>query len=49
MGKTSQIVWYNNPYPSPGSTNYGYDVWMTVAETFSLGGKQQIQAGLLSE
>lgn len=24
---------FNNPDPSPGSPNYGYDVWVTVDET----------------
>ena len=25
-----RIFGYNNPDPSPGSPNYGYDVWLTV-------------------
>ena len=25
-----RIFGYNNPEPSPGSPNYGYDVWLTV-------------------
>ena len=28
-----RIFGYNNPDPSPGSPNYGYDLWLTVDET----------------
>lgn len=31
-GKPHRLFGYNNPEPSPGSPNYGYDVWMTVDE-----------------
>lgn len=29
-GKPHRLFGYNNPDPSPGSPNYGYDVWITV-------------------
>jgi DNA gyrase inhibitor GyrI len=32
-GKARRFFGYNNPDPSPGSPNYGYDVWVTVGET----------------
>jgi DNA gyrase inhibitor GyrI len=32
-GKQRRFFGYNNPDPSPGSPNYGYDVWVTVDET----------------
>src|SRR5574339_89764 len=28
-----RLFGYNNPDPSPGSPNYGYDVWITVDES----------------
>jgi DNA gyrase inhibitor GyrI len=28
-----RIFGYNNPDPSPGSPNYGYDVWLTVDDS----------------
>ena len=31
-GKPRRFFGYNNPDPSPGSPNYGYDVWVTVDE-----------------
>lgn len=30
LGKPYRLFGYNNPNPSPGSPNYGYDVWITV-------------------
>jgi AraC family transcriptional regulator len=30
LGKEYRLFGYNNPDPSPGSPNYGYDVWITV-------------------
>jgi DNA gyrase inhibitor GyrI len=33
LGKTYRLFGYNNPDPSPGSPNYGYDVWITVDES----------------
>jgi AraC family transcriptional regulator len=32
LGKPHRLFGYNNPDPSPGSPNYGYDVWITVDE-----------------
>lgn len=32
LGKPHRLFGYNNPDPSPGSPNYGYDVWITVEE-----------------
>ena len=32
LGKPYRLFGYNNPDPSPGSPNYGYDVWITVDE-----------------
>ena len=33
IGRRYRLFGYNNPSPSPGSPNYGYDVWITVDET----------------
>jgi len=33
LGKPHRLFGYNNPDPSPGSPNYGYDVWITVDES----------------
>src|SRR5512139_3204528 len=30
LSKPHRFFGYNNPDPSPGSPNYGYDQWMTV-------------------
>jgi DNA gyrase inhibitor GyrI len=35
--KDHRYFGYNHPDPSPGSPNYGYDVWMTVADTVQAG------------
>jgi len=32
-GRQYRLFGYNNPDPSPGSPNYGYDVWITVDES----------------
>lgn len=32
-GKPKRFFGYNNPNPSAGSPNYGYDMWMTVDES----------------
>ena len=29
-GKAKRFFGFNNPSPTPGSPNYGYEVWMTV-------------------
>lgn len=33
LDKPYRLFGYNNPDPSPGSPNYGYDVWITVDES----------------
>jgi AraC family transcriptional regulator len=33
IGRRYRLFGYNNPSPSPGSPNYGYDVWITVDES----------------
>ena len=33
LGGQYRLFGYNNPDPSPGSPNYGYDVWITVDES----------------
>ena len=30
LGKPHRFFGYNNPDPSPGSPNYGYDQWITI-------------------
>lgn len=37
--KPHRLFGYNNPDPSHGSPNYGYDVWMTVEETVEADGE----------
>jgi AraC family transcriptional regulator len=37
-----RIFGYNNPDPSPGSPNYGYDVWLTVDESVQVDGDARI-------
>ena len=37
-----RIFGYNNPDPSPGSPNYGYDVWLTVDESVQANGDARI-------
>lgn len=41
-GKPYRIFGYNNPDPSPGSPNYGYDVWVTVDEVVQADGEAKI-------
>lgn len=36
-GKPHRFFGFNNPDPSPGSPNYGYDVWVTVDESVDPG------------
>ena len=42
LGKSHRLFGYNNPDPSPGSPNYGYDVWMTVDESVQADGEVKI-------
>jgi DNA gyrase inhibitor GyrI len=37
-----RIFGYNNPDPSPGSPNYGYDVWLSVDESVQADGEARI-------
>lgn len=37
-----RILGYNNPDPSPGSPNYGYDVWITVDGAVQADGEARI-------
>ena len=41
-GKPYRLFGYNNPDPSPGSPNYGYDVWITVDESVQADGEARI-------
>jgi AraC family transcriptional regulator len=41
-GKPHRLFGYNNPDPSPGSPNYGYDVWLTVDESTQAEGEARI-------
>jgi DNA gyrase inhibitor GyrI len=40
--KSHRLFGYDNPEPSPGSPNYGYDVWMTVDESVQAEGEARI-------
>ena len=42
LRKPYRLFGYNNPDPSPGSPNYGYDVWMTVDESATADGEARI-------
>lgn len=42
LGKPYRLFGYNNPDPSPGSPNYGYDVWLTVDESVQADGEARI-------
>ena len=42
IGKPYRLFGYNNPDPSPGSPNYGYDVWLTVDESVQADGEARI-------
>jgi DNA gyrase inhibitor GyrI len=41
-GKKGRIFGYNNPNPTPGSPNYGYDTWMVVDESVEPEGEGRI-------
>jgi len=41
-GKPRRFFGYNNPDPSPGSPNYGYDVWLTVDRSVKADGDARI-------
>jgi DNA gyrase inhibitor GyrI len=38
-----RIFGFNNPSPSPGSPNYGYEFWMQVGEEVEPGGEVKIK------
>ena len=42
LGKPYRLFGYNNPDPSPGSPNYGYDVWLTVEESVQADGEARM-------
>jgi DNA gyrase inhibitor GyrI len=42
LGKPCRQFGYNNPDPTPGSPNYGYDVWITVDEPVKADGEVRI-------
>ncbi len=41
-GKEHRFFGYNNPDPTPGSPNYGYDVWVSVDETIQPDGEARL-------
>lgn len=41
-GQPRRFFGYNNPDPSPGSPNYGYDVWMTVDASVQADGEARL-------
>lgn len=41
-GKPHRYFGFNNPDPSPGSPNYGYDVWITVEEPVDPGSEGKL-------
>ena len=42
LDKPCRLFGYNNPDPTPGSSNYGYDVWITVDESVKADGEARI-------
>lgn len=42
LGKPYRLFGFNNPDPSPGSPNYGYDVWITVDQAVQADGEARI-------
>ena len=42
LEKPHRLFGYNNPDPSPGSPNYGYDVWLTVDDSVQSDGEARI-------
>jgi DNA gyrase inhibitor GyrI len=42
LNTSYRLFGYNNPSPSPGSPNYGYDVWMTVDESVQVDSEAKI-------
>ena len=42
-GQEHRFFGFNNPNPSPGSPNYGYDVWVTVDEAVQSEGEVEVR------
>lgn len=42
LSTSHRLFGYNNPNPSPGSPNYGYDVWLTVDQSVLVDGEARI-------
>jgi AraC family transcriptional regulator len=42
LDKPYRTFGYNNPDPTPGSPNYGYDVWITVGKSVKADGEARI-------
>jgi AraC family transcriptional regulator len=42
LDKSYRLFGYNNPNPSPGSPNYGYDVWITVDDSVQSDGEARV-------
>lgn len=42
IGKPYRLFGYNNPDPTPGSPNYGYDVWVTLDDSLMADGEARI-------
>jgi AraC family transcriptional regulator len=42
LEKPHRLFGYNNPDPSPGSPNYGYDVWMSVDDSVQAEGEARL-------
>jgi AraC family transcriptional regulator len=40
--KSQRVFGYNNPDPTPGSPNYGYDIWITVDGDVQVEGEARI-------
>jgi DNA gyrase inhibitor GyrI len=38
-----RVFGFNHPEPTPGSPNYGYELWLTVASEFESQGKVEIK------
>ena len=43
QSKPARIFGFNNPNPSPGSPNYGYEYWMTMQDEIPVAGDIRIQ------
>ncbi len=41
-GQPHRFFGFNNPSPTPGSPNYGYDVWITVDESIQPGSEGKV-------